>query len=99
MQGITLLLNVVKQDPKNVKANMNLGLFSRKSGQFDKAVNRFKTVIAQKPQPEAWFYLASSYENLGLKDEAITAYLKSKELAGDPNLGKFVDGKIQELKK
>lgn len=99
MQGITLLLEVVKQDPKNVKANLNLGLFSIKSGQFDKAVNRFKTVIEVKPTPDAWFYMASAYENLGQKDEAIAAYEKSKELAADPNLSRYVDGKIQELKK
>lgn len=99
MQGITLLLDVVKQDPKNVKANLNLGLFSIKSGQFDKAVNRFKTVIEVKPTPDAWFYLASAYENLGQKGEAITAYEKSKELAADPDLSRFVDHKIQELKK
>lgn len=99
MQGITLLLGVVKEDPNNIKANMNLGLFSMKSGQFDKAVNRFKTVIAQKPQADAWFYLASSYENMGLKDDAITAYLKSKEMAADPSLGQFVDRKIEELRK
>ncbi len=99
MQGIQLLLEVVKQEPNNIKANMNLGLFSMKSGQYDKAVNRFKTVIAQKPQPEAWFYLASAYENLGNKEEAIAAYLQSKELAADPSLGQFVDRKIQELRK
>ncbi|HEX8376873.1 MAG TPA: tetratricopeptide repeat protein [Pedobacter sp.] len=99
MQGITLLLDVVKQDPKNVKANLNLGLFSIKSGQFDKAVNRFKTVIEVAPSPDAWFYLASAYENLGQKAEAITAYEKSKELAADPNLTRYVDSKIQELKK
>lgn len=99
MQGIQLLLGVVKEDPENVKANMNLGLFSMKSGQFDKAVNRFKTVIAKKPDPESWFYLATSYENLGNKEEAIAAYEKSKELAADPNLSKFVDQKISELRK
>lgn len=99
MQGIQLLLSVVKEDPKNVKANLNLGLFSMKSGQFEKAVERFKTVVAQKPNPEAWFYLASSYENLGMVDEAVMAYLKSKELAADPSLGQFVDRKIKELKK
>lgn len=99
MQGIQLLLEVVKQEPENIKANMNLGLFSMKSGQFDKAVNRFKTVIENKPTPEAWFYLASSYENQGLKPEAITAYEKSKELAADGNLSQFVDRKIEELKK
>jgi tetratricopeptide (TPR) repeat protein len=99
MQGIQLLLEVVKVDPKNVKANTNLGLFSMRSGQFDKAVERFKTVIEQQPDPEAWFYLASSYENLGQNEEAILAYQKAKELAADPGLTKFVDQKIQALKK
>lgn len=97
MQGITLLLDVVKQDPENLKANLNLGLFSMKSGQFDKAVERFKTVIAKAPSAEAWFYLASSYENMHLKTEAIAAYLKTKEIAADPNMNQFVDRKINEL--
>lgn len=97
MQGIQLLLGVVKEDPRNVKANMNLGMFSMKSGQFQKAVDRFKTVIEVKPTPEAWFYLGTSYENLGQKPEAIIAYQKSKELAADPSLSEFVDRKIKEL--
>lgn len=99
MQGIQLLLSVVKTDPKNLNANMNLGLFSMKSGQFNKAVNRFKTVIEVKETPEAYFYLGTSYENLGAKQDAIIAYTKSKELAADPGLTKFVDQKIKELNK
>jgi cytochrome c-type biogenesis protein CcmH/NrfG len=99
MQGINLLLEVVKQDPKNIKANTNLGLFAMRSGQFDKAVTRFKTIIEQKPDPEAWFYLATSYENLGQNKDAILAYEKSKELAANPGLSNFVDQKIQALKK
>ena len=68
-----------------------------KSGQFQKAVDRFKTVISVNPTPEAWFYLGTSYENLGMKPEAILAYQKSKELAADPSLTDFVDRKIKEL--
>ena len=97
MQGITLLLDVVKQDPKNLKANLNLGLFSMKSGQFDKAVERFKTVIDVAPSAEAWFYLASSYESMNMNTEAIAAYLKTKEIAADPNMSQFVDRKVTEL--
>jgi tetratricopeptide (TPR) repeat protein len=97
MQGIQLLLGVVKEDPKNAKANMNLGMFSMKSGQFQKAVDRFKTVIAVQPTPEAWFYLGTSYENLGMKADAILSFQKSKELAADPSLSDFVDKKIKEL--
>jgi tetratricopeptide (TPR) repeat protein len=98
MQGIQMLLAVVKEDPKNMKANMNLGMFSMKSGQFQKAVDRFKTINATQPSPESWFYLATSYENLGQKPEAILAYQKAKELAADPNLSAFIDRKMNELK-
>ena len=98
MQGIQMLLAVVKEDPKNIKANMNLGMFSMKSGQFQKAVDRFKTINALQPSPESWFYLATSYENLGQKPEAILAYQKAKELAADPNLSAFIDRKMNELK-
>lgn len=98
MKGITLLLEVVKQDPKNIKANMNLGLFSIKSGQFDKGINRFKTVIEQEQMPEAWFYLATCYENIGQKAEAIHAYEQSKTLAADPGFSSYIDQRINTLK-
>ena len=99
MQGIQLLREVVEKDPENINANINLGLFSMKSGQFAKAVNRFKTVIAKDPKPETWLYLAMAYENLGEKENAISAYTKGKELAADPSVDKLVDQKLQELRK
>ncbi len=98
MTGIALLLGVVSKDPKNVKANLNLGLFSMKSGQFEKAVTRFKNVVEQKPELEPYFYLAESYKQLGMKPEAITAYQKCKELAGDPAFNQKMDEYIKELK-
>lgn len=98
MQGIAMLLDVVKKEPKNLKANMSLGTFAIKSGQFDKAITRFNDIIAIKPSPDAYFYLATAYENLGKNTEAIDAYAKSKKLAGNPTLSKFIDDKIIELK-
>ncbi|WP_316737932.1 hypothetical protein [Pedobacter aquatilis] len=98
MQGIAMLLEVVAKEPKNIKANMNLGLFSIKSGQFDKAIPRFNTVIATAPTPEAYFYLATALENLDKNKEAVEAYLKSKKLAADPTLSSFIDKKVAELK-
>ncbi|MBC7566207.1 MAG: hypothetical protein H7223_04505 [Pedobacter sp.] len=98
MQGIAMLLDVVKKDPKNLKANMSLGTFAIKSGQFDKAITRFNEIIAIKPSPDAYFYLATAYENLSRNEEAIDAYGKSKNLAGNPTLSKFIDDKIIELK-
>jgi uncharacterized protein HemY len=98
MQGIMMLLNVVKQDPNNRNANLNLGLFAMKSGQFEKAVARFKNMIAQKPEVEPYFYLAESYKQLGMKKEAIDAYQKCKEMIPDPIVGQKIDQYIKELK-
>ncbi|TFF40104.1 tetratricopeptide repeat protein [Mucilaginibacter psychrotolerans] len=99
MQGIALLLDVVKQDPKNHSALLNLGMFAMKSGQYDKAVARFKTMIAIKEELEPYFYLAESYKQLGQKKEAIAAYEKCKELIGDPVEAQRIDEFIKELKK
>lgn len=97
MQGITLLLDVVQHDPKNINANLNLGLFAMQSKQYEKAVARFKTVIAQKPEVEPYFYLAESYKQLGMKKEAIAAYQKCKEMIPDPVIGQKIDQYIKQL--
>jgi tetratricopeptide (TPR) repeat protein len=100
MQGIMLLLDVVKQDPKNWNANLSLGVFAMKSGQFQKAAQRFKTIIEIRPNElEPYYYLAESYKQLGMKNEAITAYEKCKQMNPDPEFTKVVDGYINELKK
>ena len=52
MQGIMLLLDVVKKEPNNFKANLNLGLFAIQSKQYDKAINRLKTAIANAPKED-----------------------------------------------
>jgi len=99
MQGIMLLLDVVKQDPANWKANLNLGLFAVQSKQYDKAVNRFKTVIAQKQdQVESYFFLAECYKQLGMKKEAIDAYQQCKRMITDPIVDQKIDQYIKELK-
>ena len=98
MQGIAMLLDVVKKDPKNLKANMSLGTFAIKSGQFDKAITRFESIVATNPSPDAYFYLATAYENLGRNQEAIDAYLKSKKLAANAKLSQFIDEKVIALK-
>lgn len=99
MAGIALLQEVVATEPKNVDANKVLGVFSMQSQQFDKAIERFNTVLETTPDPESYFYLAAAYVKLGLKEEAIVAYQKSKELAADPSLSQYIDRQIEELRK
>ena len=97
-KGVILLLDVVRQDPKNINANLNLGKFAVNSRQYDKAVERFKTVIAQKPSADAYFYIAESYKQLGLKKEAIGAYQKCRAMVPDAAFDKQIDEYIKELK-
>ena len=98
MQGIMLLLDVVKQEPDNINANLNLGLFAINSGQYQKAVQRFKTVIAKQPTADAYFYIAEAYKQLGMKPEAIAAYQKCREMVPDAAFDKRIDDFIKELK-
>jgi tetratricopeptide (TPR) repeat protein len=98
MQGITLLLDVVRKDPDNRPANLSLGQFAMKSGQYQKAVDRFKKMIAKKAELEPYFYLAESYKQLGMKPEAIAAYQKCKEMMPDAAFGQRIDDFIKELK-
>ena len=98
MAGITLLQEVVKANPDHIEANKSLGLFSMQSKQFDKAIERFNKVISLQPDAASYFYLATSYENIGLKTEAINAFERSKQMAADPSLTQFIDRKIAELK-
>ena len=98
MQGIMLLLDVVKQDPKNRNANLSLGMFAMKSGQYQKAVQRFKTLVEQKPEVEPYFYLAESYKQLGMKKEAIDAYTKCRDMMPDSAFDQRINEYIKELK-
>jgi len=97
-KGVMMLLDVVRQDPNNINANFNLGKFAVNSRQYDKAVQRFKTVIAQKPDRDSYFYLAESYKQLGMKKEAIDAYQKCKAMEPDAAFDKQIDEYIKELK-
>ena len=99
MAGISLLREVVAADPDHIGANKSLGLFSMQSRQFDRAIDRFKTVVSLQPDAESYFYLATSYENIGMKQEAIGAFEKSRDLAADPTLTQFINRKIEELSK
>ena len=49
MQGITMLMEVLKVDPQNESALFNMGMLSIQSGQYDKAVERLDTLVKINP--------------------------------------------------
>lgn len=66
MKGIMLLREVVSADPKHEMAQYNLGMLSVKSGQLDKAIERFNTVLEINPsRNEVNFFLGQVYIQKG----------------------------------
>jgi tetratricopeptide (TPR) repeat protein len=63
MQVILKLKDLADQEPENVEAQYHLGLFSWQTNQYDKAMDRFRKVIAldAKGYPDAYAYLGQAY--------------------------------------
>lgn len=68
MEGIAILRELIAKDSANVSAHYWLGVFSVKSGQYDKAIERFNKVIALDPE-----YLAAYIDLGGLYMETDSA--------------------------
>ena len=71
MKGVGMLKNVLQIDPKNIDALINLGYFSTKSGQYDKAIERYNQVLEIDPEfSDAYLYLSDVYLQMGKNEEA-----------------------------
>lgn len=99
MDGIRMLQEVVEKDPENVNAHIQLGVFSMKSGQFDKAVMRFQKVTELDPQNiEIYLYLADAFVNSGNKQAAIKNLEKYRDLTEDITVKTEIQESINNLK-
>jgi len=97
MEGITILREVIKEDPKNESAIYNLGVLSIQSGQYNKAIDRFKELISINPgNPNAHFYLGLSYLSSGDKNKAKKSFEVAKTLNSDPAFQSTIDTYLKE---
>jgi tetratricopeptide (TPR) repeat protein len=100
MKGITLLREVVTENPLHENAQMNLGFLSMKSGQYDKAIERFNKVLQiNRSRIDAHVYLGEAYLQKGNPDSAIVNFEIFKNLSNDQELIKQIDQYIAEIKK
>jgi predicted Zn-dependent protease len=74
MQAVMAIADVAKKFPTNVKANFTLGVMSMQTGQYSKALNRFKTVLEEDP----------------LNGDAYLLYARSQMFLGDSTAAKSV---------
>ncbi len=100
MQGITKIKEVVDIDSTNAYGQLILALGGKKSGQYDKAIERFLTVIKIQPNHiEAMIHLAECYELTDQKALAIEWYTKVSNSVNIPEAKEAISKRIQELKK
>jgi len=98
MEGIMKIREVATRDTNNMFAQFMLGYGGIASGQYDKAVERFRKVIRKEPgNKEAIFLLAETLERLGNKAEARQWYEQGKKGVSNPEALKAIDEKIKSL--
>jgi tetratricopeptide (TPR) repeat protein len=99
MQGITMLREILQQDPDNQTALLNLGLLSIRSGQYDKAVERFEQILGKDPANEqARFYLGISYAEMGQPQKAKPVLQAIKDNTNDPVMKSTAEEYLKNLK-
>ncbi len=100
MQGILKVKQVVDKNPQNVYGQFILALGGKKSGQYDKAIERLLIVVSLQPSNlEAMVHLAECYELANQKEDAIQWYTKVKDLVNVPDAKAAITKRIKELKK
>ena len=78
---------------------MMLGKLAVQSGQFEKAVKRFETILRQEPKnTEAMYFMAAAYKGLGNKEKAIALLEECKKLVNKPEFSKDIDQYINSFK-
>jgi tetratricopeptide (TPR) repeat protein len=100
MKGVGLMVEVANSDPKNIDAQLDLGFFSVRSQQFDKALKRFNNVLQiDTGYTEAYVYLAQTYEMMGDTNTAVDYYDRYRKRVKDTIVSNQVAGYIKKLKR
>ncbi len=99
MKGIGMLKEIEKKDSNNVNLQMSFASFSAKSGQWEKAIQRYKNVLSINPNYiEAYLYLADAFErtgNIKMTKESLEAYASKTD---DPGMKEQIEKYIAKLK-
>lgn len=99
MQGIQKILTVVRRDSTNMYAQFMLGVGGLVSKQYNKAIDRFITVIKHQPNNiEAMLNLAEAYELNEDDKNAIKWYSLCESIITNPEVKKELIERINKLK-
>ena len=98
MQGILPVREIATKNPDNLYAQLVLGLGGKKSGKYDKSIERFGIIVKKNPNDlGAMFQLAECYELKGDKKNAITWYQMIQKIIPNPEAKKELQDRINQL--
>lgn len=99
MQGISMLREVLAEDPKNETALFNMGMLSMQSGQYDRAIERLQELISINPDhSQAQLLLGVAYLSKGDREKAKAQFEKVKQSDKDPTVQATADSYLKDLK-
>jgi len=99
MQGITLLREVLAEDPTFQPALYNMGMLSVQSGQYSKAIEWLNKLLALNPDDvQGTLLLGVAYANNEEKEKAREQFEKAKKLDSDPAVQQQADTYLKDLK-
>lgn len=98
MQGILPVKAIADKNPDNLYAQWVLGLGGKKSGQYDKAIERFGIIVKKEPKNlGAMLHLAECYDLKGDKADAIKWYQMVQTIIPNPEAKKELQNRIDLL--
>lgn len=96
MKGVVLVKEITTKEPENKAANLLLGQQGLISQQFDKAKQRFETVLKNDPKNvEAMLGLAEALKGLGETQKAKALLEDCKKIINNPAFAKDIDEYIK----
>jgi len=98
MQGITMMREVLAEDPNNEFALFNMGMLSIQSGQYDRAIGHLDKLLVVNPDHiQGNLLLGVAYVNTGIKEKARKQFEKVKQLDKDPAVQATADSYLKDL--
>lgn len=98
MQGITMLREILAEQPDNAQALFNMGILSLDTKQFDRALGRFQDLIEYHPDHiQGHFFLGVSYFETGDPAKAKAQFEKIKEMNSPEWLKNAADEYLERI--
>jgi tetratricopeptide (TPR) repeat protein len=98
MQGVQALLEIIRTEPKHLKAHSHLAKLAIESGQFPKAIARYKNLLDWYPGlGSAYLGLGEAYFRNGNKDSAVIYLQQYRGLVQDPETQQQIDNYLSQI--